>query len=138
MGDNRPKVGVWVVVIKDNKILLGKRKNAHWNWTWSFPWGYLEYNESWEWCAIRETMEETWISIKNLRLGIVTNDIFETENKHYVTIFMISDFNEGVVKNMEPEKCEKWEWFNWNELPSPLFLPIQNLLKQNFNLLDLF
>ena len=34
---------------------------------------------------------------------------------------------------MEPEKCEKWEWFEWNNLPEPLFLPIQNLLKQKFN-----
>jgi 8-oxo-dGTP diphosphatase len=33
---------------------------------------------------------------------------------------------------MEPEKLEKWEWFKWENLPSPLFLPIKNLKKQNF------
>ncbi len=27
--DNKPKVGVGVIVIKDEKVLLGKRKNAH-------------------------------------------------------------------------------------------------------------
>jgi 8-oxo-dGTP diphosphatase len=31
---------------------------------------------------------------------------------------------------MEPEKCEYWKWFPYNELPSPLFLPITNLLEQ--------
>ena len=27
--DKKPKVGVGVIVIKDNKVLLGKRKNSH-------------------------------------------------------------------------------------------------------------
>jgi hypothetical protein len=25
----RPKVGIGIIIIKENKILLGKRKNAH-------------------------------------------------------------------------------------------------------------
>lgn len=27
--ENRPKVGVGVLVLKDGKVLFGKRKNAH-------------------------------------------------------------------------------------------------------------
>jgi len=34
---------------------------------------------------------------------------------------------------MEPEKCEKWEWFKWDKLPQPLFLPVKNAIKQGFN-----
>lgn len=37
MENNRPKVGVGVAIIKDGKVLLGKRKNAHGEGTWSFP-----------------------------------------------------------------------------------------------------
>jgi len=37
---------------------------------------------------------------------------------------------------MEPEKCEKWEWFSWNNLPSNLFLPTLNLIKNGFNPLN--
>ncbi len=129
----RPKVGVGVIVIKDGKVLLGKRKNAFGKDVWSFPGGHLELNESWEDCASRETMEETGVVIKNIRFVSATNDIFQAENKHYITIFMLSDYESGEVKAMEPEKCEKWEWFQWNQLPQPLFLPIQNLLKKNFN-----
>jgi len=34
----RPKIGVGVMIInKEGKILLGKRKNAHGDGTWSFP-----------------------------------------------------------------------------------------------------
>ena len=128
----RPKVGIGVIVIKDGKILLGKRKNSHGDGAWSFPGGHLEFGESWEECAKRETMEETGINIKNIRFGTVTNDIFQTEEKHYITIFMLSDYDFGEVQIMEPEKCEKWDWFSWNQLPQPLFVPIQNLLKTGF------
>jgi 8-oxo-dGTP diphosphatase len=131
--ENRPKVGIAVFVIKDDKILLGKRKNAHGEGCWSCPSGHLEYQESWEDCAKREVMEEAGIEIKNIRFSTATNDIFEKEQKHYITIYMISDFVSGEVKIMEPHKCEQWEWFEWGKLPHPLFLPINNLLKTKFN-----
>ncbi len=133
MVDNRPKIGVGVIVIKEDKILLGKRKNAHGEGSWAFPGGHLEYKEKVEDCAIREVKEETGISIKNIRMGTFTNDIFEKEEKHYVTLFVISYFASGEVQVMEPEKCEKWAWFEWNKLPTSLFIPLQNLLKQKFN-----
>ncbi len=133
MENKRPKVGIGVIVIKNGKVLLGKRKGAHGEGSWSFPGGHLEFNESWEDCALRETKEETGIKIKNLRFGTATNDIFQAEKKHYITIFMLADYDSGEVKIMEPEKCERWEWFEWDNLPQPLFLPIQNLRKRNYN-----
>lgn len=131
--DNRPKVGVGVIVRKDGKVLLGKRKNAHGDGSWSFPGGHLEFNEQVEDCAVRETEEEAGIAIKNIRKAAFTNDIFEKEGKHYVTLFVVSDFAEGQVKVREPDKCERWDWFTWDKLPRPLFVPIENLLKQGFD-----
>lgn len=131
--DNRPKIGVGVIVIKDDKVLLGKRKNAHGEGTWCFPGGHLEFNEKIEDCAARETKEETGIEIKNIRMASFTNDIFEKEQKHYVTLFVIAELSSGTPKIMEPEKCESWQWFNWDDMPRPLFVPIQNLLKQDYN-----
>ena len=64
--DERPKVGVGVIIIKDGKVLLGKRKNAHGEGSWSFPGGHLEFNEELFDCAKREVLEETGIKIKNL------------------------------------------------------------------------
>ena len=133
MEKQMPKVGVGVCVVKDGRVLLGKRKNAHGQGSWCFPGGHLEFNESVEDCAKREVLEETGLSIKNLRVGPYTNDIFEKENKHYVTLFVVADCDSGEAKLMEPEKCEKWEWFDWDKLPSPLFLSLQNLLKRKYN-----
>lgn len=131
--NDRPTVGVGVCIIKDGQVLLGKRKNAHGEGSWNFPGGHLEFNESWEDCAKRETMEEAGISIKNLRFATATNDIFSVEGKHYITIFMIADYDSGEAKVMEPEKCDGWEWFDWHALPQPLFIPTENFYKSGYN-----
>jgi len=81
---------------------------------------------------MREVKEETGITIKNIRFSTATNDIFQAEEKHYITIFMLTDYDAGEAKVVEPEKCEKWEWFQWDQLPQPLFVPIQNLLKTGY------
>ncbi len=126
-----PRVGIGVFLIKDGKILLLKRRGSHGEGTWALVGGHLEFKESLEEGAIRETLEETGIKIKNPELITITNDIFEKEDKHYITIFMKANIEEE-PKNIEPEKCEKLEWFSWENLPSPLFTPVKNLIKTGF------
>jgi len=120
-------------VKKDGMVLLGKRRNAHGAGTWCFPGGHLEFGEGVKECARREVREETGISIKNLRYGPFTNDIFHDEGKHYVTLFVIAEYDSGRLETREPDRSETWEWFRWDDLPRPLFLPIRNLLEQGFD-----
>ena len=129
----RPKVGVGVIVIKDGKVLMHKRKNTHGDGCWSFPGGHLEFNESVEECARREVLEEAGITIKNVRQAAFTNDIFAKEAKHYITLYVVSEYGHGEAEVKEPDKCERWAWFSWKELPEPLFIPVQNLIKQGFD-----
>ena len=130
----RPLIGVAVIVVRDGRVLLGKRRNAHGAGTWQFPGGHLEYGESIEACACRELFEETGLTIRRMHRGPYTNDVFEDENKHYVTLFVIADRTTGDVRVKEPDKCEQWAWFRWEDLPTPRFLPIVNLLQQGFTL----
>ncbi len=134
---NRPLIGVAVIIVKDQKVLLGKRINAHGAGTWAFPGGHLEFSESIEQCAGREVIEETGLQIKNVRFGTFTNDIFREEDKHYVTLFVTAEYESGSPELKEPDKCEKWEWFDWNVLPEPRFLPLKHLLEQEFNPLEI-
>lgn len=130
--NNRPKVGIGVCVIKDGQILLGQRLNAHGDGTWCFPGGHLEFGESFEDCARREVAEESGLTIKKPIFVTCTNDIFVKENKHYITVYMKAAWQQGEPQVLEPNKMAKWQWFNWDNLPSPLFLPMQNLLKTDF------
>lgn len=133
MKDNKPRVGVGVIVKQDKRVLLGNRINSHGHNTWNFPGGHLEFNESPFDCARREVKEETGLNITNLEAGPWTNDLFTNENKHYITIYIASDYFSGSLQVKEPHKCKQWAWFSWDRLPSPIFLPIQNLLKLQFN-----
>ncbi len=129
----RPKVGLGVYIRKDGKILLGKRKNTHGAGTWSAPGGHLEMNETWEECAKRETLEETGLEIENVRFMTATNDVFPDVGKHYITLAMAADWKSGEPQNREPEKCEGWDWFAWDELPEPLTIYFANFIKTGYN-----
>ncbi|HEX2977662.1 MAG TPA: NUDIX hydrolase [Candidatus Babeliales bacterium] len=129
------RVGVGVLIFHNGKLLLGKRKNAHGSGTWSPPGGHLEFGETPFECAQREVLEETGLVIKEITAGPYTNDFFELEQKHYITLFMIGNYEGGEPKVLEPHKCEMWDWFDINELPKPLFLPMVNL---NFSLIKAY
>lgn len=131
-----PGVGVAVFIWKDGKFLMGGRRGAHGDGTWSIPGGHLEMNESWEDCAKREAMEETGLKIKNVRFLAITNDVMENEGKHYISIWMQADWESGEPTILEPEKWVDQQWRTFQTLPSPLFEPCwQNLQK---TLPDLF
>lgn len=122
-----PRVGIGVIVYNEKEeILLGKRLGAHGQNTWSFPGGHLEYGEDLKECAQRELHEETAINAGDMSFLGVTNNVFEN-GKHYVTLFFGTTLpkNQQPI-NCEPHKCEGWEWFKSNELPSPLFTSVQS------------
>jgi 8-oxo-dGTP diphosphatase len=118
-----PKIGVGVIVRKGGKFLMGKRLGKHGQGTWSVPGGHLEFGESWQECSAREVMEETGLKIKNVRLMAVTNNIFENENAHSITLWMESDWAGGEPKLLEPDKFGEHGWYTFQTLPSPLFEP---------------
>ncbi|MDD2907352.1 MAG: NUDIX domain-containing protein [Candidatus Gracilibacteria bacterium] len=133
--ENSVRVGIGVFVIKDDKILLGYRTNTHGGGNWGLTGGHLEFMESFEDCAIRETLEETNIKIKDVKVLGITNDFFTDKNKHYVSIFLKGNYESGDLKIMEPDKFEKWEWFSLDNLPQPLWFPIENFFKQGIKVI---
>jgi 8-oxo-dGTP diphosphatase len=129
-----PQIGVGVLITQNGRVLLGKRKGSHGAGMWSAPGGHLDFGEAIEDCAKREVLEETGLHIENLSFGPFTNNVFEAESKHYVTVFVLADQISGNLQTMEPDKCEGWSWFEWGNLPEPLFPPLASLRKQGFQL----
>lgn len=125
----RPSVGIGVFVFKDNRFLMGRRIGSHGKDTWSVPGGHLEFGETFEECAAREVMEETGVKIKNVRFYTTVNNIFYDENHHSVTIFMFSDWAGEKPKVTEPDKFVDIGWYDFKNLPKPLFLPVAELKK---------
>lgn len=121
-----PQIGVGVLVFRNGKVLLGRRKGSHGAGDWSAPGGHLEFGESPEACAQREVLEETGLQINGLSHGAFVSDIFPEVNKHYITLFMVAHEIRGEPQRLEPEKCEGWQWFAPDALPEPLFAPLRS------------
>jgi 8-oxo-dGTP diphosphatase len=125
---NRPQVGVAVIIAHNGRVLLLKRKGSHGEGTWAPPGGHLEFGESLEECAMRETIEETGIVIDNVQFVAITNDVFASEQKHYMTVWMEGSHASGQATVAYPDKVQEVAWAPWDALPQPLFIPFQNLL----------
>jgi 8-oxo-dGTP diphosphatase len=111
---------------------MGRRRGSHGEDTWSIPGGHLEFNETPEETAIREVKEETGCDIKNVRFAAYTNDRFFDEGKHYVTLWMMSDWKAHEPRVTEPDKFIEQAWFDFDTLPQPLFLPWEQLKASEF------
>ena len=126
--NNEVRVGVGILVLKDSRILLGKRNegNVLGGDSWTCPGGKLEFGENIVNAVKRETEEETGIKVNEIKLTSVSNDI--AYGNHFVTLGFVCKKFDGQPKVMEPNKITEWKWFSINELPKPLFLPSEKLI----------
>jgi 8-oxo-dGTP diphosphatase len=125
-------IGVGVIVLRDGRLLLGRRRGSHGADSWALPGGHLEEGETVESCARREVLEETGLTIGTVRAGPWTDDHFPAVGKRYVTLFVVTESATGEPQLLEPAKCAGWQWFPWSALPEPLFLPLASLRRQGF------
>lgn len=127
------KVGIGVLLVVDDKILLGHRVENGIDTggiyepdTWCLPGGKQEYGETVFEGAEREMKEETNLDISNIRVFGVSDDI--QLNKHFVTIQMIASEYKGIVRIMEPDKQDEWRWFSIKDLPANIYSPSKKFI----------
>jgi len=130
---HKPHVVVTAFILRDGKVLVGKRIGSIGSGTWCIPGGRMKFGEELHECAKREILEETGLKIKNLRLGTVVNNYSIRDRWHYTSICYIADYASGNVRVMEPDRCLEWRWVKWNNLPKPLFAPMKTMIKQGFD-----
>ncbi len=135
MVDKKTGVGVGILILKNGKILLGKRHDdpekasslMHGEGTWTMPGGKFHFDELLHESAAREVLEETGIKIRNPKVISISNDI--VTDAHFVTVgFLVTEF-EGEPKTMEPDEIAEWKWFSLDNLPAKLFPPSKKVLE---------
>jgi 8-oxo-dGTP diphosphatase len=118
------RVGVAVWIFKDDKVLMGKRMGSHGSGTWSLPGGHVDFGESPVDTVTRETAEETGLTVGRVEPSVdfpYGHKAFPADNKQYITLFFVAEYLGGEPELLEPDKCERWDWFSLDALPSPLF-----------------
>ena len=68
------------------------------------------------------------LKIKNLKVLGFTEDLFKKEKKHYITIWVNSDWKSGQSKPIDREFSEMG-WFSRKKLPKPLFISLKNYIE---------
>jgi len=115
------RVGVAVFIRKDGMFLMLRRLGSHGAGSWSVPGGNLEFGESLAACARREVSEETNLQIKNIRFLAQTNDQFKDEGKHYLTIWMTSDWAGGAPAMHGTDKMQRAAMVRFSKPPRAAF-----------------
>lgn len=110
---------VYLVLIKDNKILLSRRYNTgYFDNYYSFPAGHLDGEETVKQAMIREAKEETDIVLDPSDLKLIHTMNRRIPNDERVDFFFTTEKWQGEPKIMEPEKCSDLRWFELNSLPN--------------------
>jgi len=125
----RPHVGVGILLIRDNSLLLVKRKFDPDAGYWSIPGGHVELGERVEHAAEREGFEETGIKVKISKLAGIIDKIMRDDKGeiiyHYVLINYFVDQVEG-DPNQEPRAQD--------DALEAKFVPFEDL--KNYKLTD--
>lgn len=119
------KIGVNVFVIKDEKILFGKRIGKRGYDTWCLPGGHLEYGESMIEGVKRELREETGLEANSVEFAHMINE--SRDDSHYIHVNFTADVA-GEPSIVESDKFAEWKWFDMENLPDPIFIGHQKFI----------
>jgi len=93
-------VSVGALVIKDEKVLLVRRKHDPGKRKWTNPGGYIEQNELIEQSVIREVLEETGVTT-NVKSIVMLGDYPGRVHNLYVGFLMEYEIGEPKPDNVE-------------------------------------
>jgi 8-oxo-dGTP diphosphatase len=89
---------------------------------WSIVGGKLDYLETLQECAVRETREEVGLDVSVASLLCVTDHLLPQESQHWVSPAYLGRVLQGKARNCEPQKISQVRWFGLAELPANLTL----------------
>jgi 8-oxo-dGTP pyrophosphatase MutT (NUDIX family) len=124
------RVGVFILVRKNGKILLLKRKNTGYRDGWyTMPSGHLEKEESISTAAIREAEEEVGIRISRRDLETIHVSHKYEYGEGALMVVAVARRWSGTPANKEPEKCSGIGWFSPDKLPRNTIPYVRNAIR---------
>ena len=111
---------VYLIPIKDNKVLLSRRFNTGWmDGKYSLISGHIDGNETVFEAMVREALEEADLKIDPQDL-IPATVIHRKSDFEYIDFFFIVKQWQGTPTIKEPNKCDDLSWHSLNNLPNNL------------------
>ncbi len=126
MDRHKLKVAVYLILIKEDKVLLARRLNTGWqDGNYSLPSGHLDPDETVVQAMVRETKEEI-----NIQLNPEDLKLVHTMHRMniYIDFYFTASRYTGEVKNMEENKCDALDWFPLEALPENIVPSVKSAL----------
>lgn len=125
---------VYLVLIKDNKILLSRRYNTgYFDNNYSFPAGHLDGGETLKQAMVREAKEEIGIVLDPVELELIHTMNRRIPDNERVDFFFTTKKWQGEPRIMELEKCDDLSWFELSNLPSNIIPYIKQAIDSFLN-----
>lgn len=113
-----PRPAVAVVVFKQERILVVKRRNPPAAGTWSVPGGSIRRGETMADAVERETFEETGITVRTINpftaIDVIRRDDGGGIRFHYVIVYFLAEYLSG--EPVPGDDASEAGWFTLDEL----------------------
>jgi 8-oxo-dGTP diphosphatase len=119
-GIDFPGVGTGLAILRDGKLLLYRRTRPPEAGHWNIVGGKVDHMEQSMDAARREAEEESGLDIGMLEFLTISEQIFDTDRHHWISIVYQTTDISGEARVMEPEKLPEFGWFALDDLPEPL------------------
>jgi 8-oxo-dGTP diphosphatase len=121
---------VGVLLVDENaRVLLTLRNCPPEAGCWSIVGGKVDFLETLEQCAVRETREEVGLEVRLVRLLCVTDHHLPQEGQHWVSPAYLGQILAGEARNREPVKTREVSWFPLSALPPNLTITARNAIE---------
>ena len=134
--EDSPRVGVALIIRQAGRLLLGRRRNQPMAGSWQLPGGWLHLAEAPEQAVARQLEGFSGADFSQPQFVAYTNNVF-TPDMHSLSLYFMS---ECIADKRWPSllnaDCSDWRWACWDDLPEPLFLPLQLLRQSGYNPFD--
>jgi 8-oxo-dGTP diphosphatase len=104
------------------RLLLSRRLAGYGKGAYTLPGGKQRPDESLQECATRELSEETGLRIRQSR-PISWRSTRLPGKPRVVSVGVLVQDYEGELRHLEPNQNTEWQWFDREQLPTPLFEP---------------
>ncbi len=134
-------LGVYGIVIHDNKILLVKKSRGAYTGKYDLPGGSIEHGEKPVETLKRELLEEVGVNIKSFKLydanSVIVNWFHheEMENMHHIGIIYIVDIeNDTIKETSDGQDSLGAKWISIEELNKDMISPLvyEELIKLGY------
>ncbi|GAB2966097.1 hypothetical protein GCM10023080_029920 [Streptomyces pseudoechinosporeus] len=132
MTSNAPPIAA-AVIVKDGQLLMIRRREREGDLLWSLPGGKVEAGETAEQAAVRETLEETGLTVGAVKhLGERVHP-----DSGQPMAYVACQLLDGEVRAASPREVAEVAWVRLGEIPmlvpGGLFGPVQAYLDEQLS-----